>query len=177
MLCVIINSVIHEGGVYMYQSIAGFLNVWQMESSLTQRLMNQLTDESLKQEIAPGYWSLGETAWHIVVAGGLIAKQTGLDFDSPSYEATVPTSAKEIADGYQQMSQGLLEAVKKQWKDEDLLAESLVFGQSQANGITLAMLVSHEIHHRGQLSVLMHQAGVKVPGIYGASKDDKDAQK
>ncbi|MEH6943708.1 DinB family protein [Bacillus sp. JJ722] len=160
----------------MHQSIDGFFNVWQMESSLTQKLMDQLTDESLKQEIAPGYWSLGETAWHIVVVGGLIAKQTGLDFDSPAPQAAVPSSAKEIAEGYQQMSQGLLEAVKKQWKDEDLLAESLVFGQPQPNGATLSMLISHEIHHRGQMTVLMHQAGVKVPGIYGPSKDDKDAQ-
>ncbi|WP_042352571.1 DinB family protein [Bacillus massiliigorillae] len=161
----------------MYQTVEGFLNVWQMESSLTQKLMNQLTDESLKQEIAPGYWSLGETAWHIVVVGGLIAKQTGLDFNSPSPESPIPALAKEIAEGYQQMSQGILAAVKKQWKDGDLLAESAIFGQPQANGATLSMLVSHEIHHRGQMSVLMHQAGVKVPGIYGPSKDDKDERK
>lgn len=157
----------------MYQSVEVFLKVWQEEASLTQKLMNELTDDSLTQEIAPGYWSLGQTAWHIVIAGGLFAKQTGLEFDAPAPNTEVPTSAAAIAEGYKQVSEGIIEAVKKQWNDENLQAESIVFGHSMVNGITLAKMVAHEVHHRGQMSVLMHQAGVKVPSIYGASKDDQ----
>jgi uncharacterized damage-inducible protein DinB len=32
--------------------------------------------------------------------------------------------------------------------------------------------MSHEIHHRGQMTVLMRQAGLKVPGVYGPSREE-----
>jgi uncharacterized damage-inducible protein DinB len=30
----------------------------------------------------------------------------------------------------------------------------------------------HQCHHRGQMTVLMRQAGQKVPGIYGPAKEE-----
>jgi hypothetical protein len=37
----------------------------------------------------------------------------------------------------------------------------------------LLMMISDQIHHRGQLSVYVRMAGGKVPSIYGPSADDK----
>lgn len=36
----------------------------------------------------------------------------------------------------------------------------------------LRCLVFHQIHHRGELIVLMRQAGLRVPGLYGPAKED-----
>jgi len=33
----------------------------------------------------------------------------------------------------------------------------------------------HQAHHRGQMTVLMRQAGMKVPGVYGPSKEEWSA--
>jgi uncharacterized damage-inducible protein DinB len=33
-------------------------------------------------------------------------------------------------------------------------------------------MLENEIHHRGQMTVLMRQAGLKVPGVYGPAKED-----
>jgi uncharacterized damage-inducible protein DinB len=33
------------------------------------------------------------------------------------------------------------------------------------------VLISHQIHHRGQMTVLMRQAGLAVPSIYGPVKE------
>ena len=30
----------------------------------------------------------------------------------------------------------------------------------------------HQCHHRGQMSVLMRQAGIRVPGIYGPAREE-----
>jgi uncharacterized damage-inducible protein DinB len=38
--------------------------------------------------------------------------------------------------------------------------------------MALQALISHEIHHRGQMTVLMRQAGLKVPGIYGPAREE-----
>ena len=33
------------------------------------------------------------------------------------------------------------------------------------------VLVTHQTHHRGQMTVLMRQAGLKVPDVYGPAKE------
>jgi len=38
--------------------------------------------------------------------------------------------------------------------------------------VTLDLLIKHIIHHRGQMTVLMRQAGLNVPGVYGPSRDE-----
>jgi uncharacterized damage-inducible protein DinB len=34
------------------------------------------------------------------------------------------------------------------------------------------MIIKHIIHHRGQMTVLMRQAGLKVPGVYGPAREE-----
>lgn len=33
-------------------------------------------------------------------------------------------------------------------------------------------MIQHQIHHRGQMTILMRQAGLTVPGLYGPSKEE-----
>lgn len=62
--------------------------------------------------------------------------------------------------------------MKSQWNDDDLKVLNNVFGQELPNGVTLSLLNQHQIHHRGQITVLMRQAGLKVPGIYGPAREE-----
>jgi len=45
-------------------------------------------------------------------------------------------------------------------------------GQTIPNGSLLLFLLQHQSHHRGQMTVLMRQAGLPVPGIYGPAKEE-----
>jgi uncharacterized damage-inducible protein DinB len=47
-----------------------------------------------------------------------------------------------------------------------------MYGMDWNKGTTLHILVTHQTHHRGQFTVLMRQAGLKVPGVYGPSKEE-----
>jgi uncharacterized damage-inducible protein DinB len=47
-----------------------------------------------------------------------------------------------------------------------------MYGQMWVRGKTLGVLVTHQIHHRGQLTVLLRLAGLKVPGVYGPAKEE-----
>jgi uncharacterized damage-inducible protein DinB len=38
--------------------------------------------------------------------------------------------------------------------------------------VTLGALVGHQTHHRGQMTVLMRQAGLVVPGIFGPAREE-----
>lgn len=155
----------------MYLSIQSFITEYQNESNFTQKILRSLTDASLKQEIAPGFRTLGTLAWHLVPKGGILTP-TGLTFESPPEHTKAPDSSAEIANAYSNASAALMETVQSQWTDEKLQESVTMFGQQWKNGFTLGIFLKHEIHHRGQLTILMRQAGLPVIGIYGPSKEE-----
>ena len=58
------------------------------------------------------------------------------------------------------------------WTDADLDKVDDMFGERWTRRFTLLVLINHQIHHRGQMTVLMRQAGLRVPGMYGPAKED-----
>jgi uncharacterized damage-inducible protein DinB len=157
----------------MFRSIQGFIQAWEFEGSSTQKMLDVLTDESLKQAVKPNDRSLGGLAWHIVTALQSILVQTGLSFNGPSPDTPLPASAKEIASAYRKASHSLVEAIQTQWTDESLTKTCKMFGQFDwPIGLALTILINHQIHHRGQMTILMRQADLIVPGVYGPAKEE-----
>jgi uncharacterized damage-inducible protein DinB len=39
----------------------------------------------------------------------------------------------------------------------------------------LTSLVRHQVHHREQMTILMRQAGIVVPGVYGPAREETAA--
>jgi uncharacterized damage-inducible protein DinB len=159
-------------GDFMFRTIADFEKEWKEHSSATQKLFAALTDESLSQEVADHHRTLGRVAWHIVITIPEMMEKTGLKFEGISEHSPMPTTAAEIQRGYAQVSAHLLEEIKENWSDRDLRVEDDMYGQMWERGSTLCVLINHEIHHRGQMTVLMRQAGLPVPGIFGPSKEE-----
>ncbi|MBM7587280.1 putative damage-inducible protein DinB [Bacillus pakistanensis] len=156
----------------MFQSLNHFLKSWEYESGTTQNLLNNLTDESLKQEITSQNWNLGRIAWHTVASIHIITSNTNLRFEGQAEDWPVPNSAKIIADRYSQGSEAFVQALETQWSDQTLGKQINFLGRQMTNGSLLMFLLQHQSHHRGQMTVLMRQAGLSVPGIYGPSKEE-----
>ena len=157
----------------MFTSVDRFLQTWSHESAQTARVMAALTDESLSQRVAEGYRSLGELAWHVVASQKEIAGKTDLEYDAPLNRDPVPKRAAEMHSAYVDAAKSLAQAVGRQWTDDTLGVKDTLYGREWPRGFTLAVVLFHEIHHRGQMTVLMRQAGLKVPGVYGPSADDE----
>ncbi|WP_102275538.1 DinB family protein [Cytobacillus massiliigabonensis] len=156
----------------MFVTIDHFLKSWKYESEVTHKLLKNLTDESLKQEITSQNWNLGRIAWHTVSSIRMIASNTNLTFEAPTKDWPVPDSAQFIADSYQQASTTFIQSLMSQWSDKNLEECIDFLGQKIPNGSLLLFLIQHQNHHRGQMTVLMRQAGLSVPGIYGPSKEE-----
>lgn len=156
----------------MFVSIQDFIQSWKNHAEGTQRIMDTLTDQSLSQAVSPNDRTLGRIAWHITTSIHEMLSRTGLSFDAPEHEAPVPATAKAIADGYRQASKGLIQAIEAQWTDATLLETCDMYGEQWPKGLTLRILIQHEIHHRGQMTVLMRQAGLPVPGVFGPSREE-----
>jgi hypothetical protein len=41
-----------------------------------------------------------------------------------------------------------------------------MYEEKWKRGMTLAIIISHQIHHRAQLTVVMRLNGLKVPGVF-----------
>jgi uncharacterized damage-inducible protein DinB len=156
----------------MFLTINDFVSSWTHESTATQRVLNALTDVSLQQQIAPNHRKLGQLAWHITTTIHEMLSRTGLEFPEPAGGELAPDSVALIAAEYSRASQGLLQAIQSQWTDANLLQSTNMYGEDWLNGLTLQILISHEIHHRGQMTVVMRQAGLRVPDLYGPVRED-----
>jgi uncharacterized damage-inducible protein DinB len=80
-----------------------------------------------------------------------------------------------IIEEYKKQSQSLVKALNDNWTNDTLNVDFEMYGDTWNGGMVLQALVKHEIHHRAQMTVLMRQAGLSIPGMYGPSKDDWSA--
>jgi uncharacterized damage-inducible protein DinB len=157
----------------MYCTIKDFLDDWSYEHEATIKVFASLTDESLGQRVTPKGRSLGKLAWHIVISIGEMITRTGLVYTGPGEDAPQPATAAAIADAYRRAGYALAHQVGQVWKDADLLQKVEMYRNEQwEKRAVLAALVRHQVHHRAQMTVLMRQAGLAVPGCYGPSSEE-----
>ncbi len=159
----------------MYRKVGDFQGDWVYETEVTTKLFSNLTDESLNQKVVEGGRTLGFLAWHIVLTLGEMPKKVGLNIDCPPEDANVPRSAREIVETFEKAAKSVNQEVGKNWTDETLEIEDEMYGMNWPRGTTLSALINHQAHHRGQITVLMRQAGIPVVGVYGPAKEEWEA--
>lgn len=156
----------------MFRTLNDFYEGWKYESEATVKVFSYLTDQSLTQKVTEGGRSLGFIVWHITKTIGEMMSKTGLTFPDFNEEAQAPSQAAVITEEYERLSKLIIEQIKENWNDEMLNDELNMYGQPWKRSSVLDSLVAHQNHHRGQMTVLMRQAGLKVPGVYGPSKEE-----
>ncbi len=156
----------------MLRKIEDFQKDWAYEAESTGKILNALTDESLSQKVSAEGRNLGFLAWHLTQTLGEMLERVGLKVDAPGFDQECPTSASEIAAAYKKAASSVGDEVGKNWTDETLLQSDDMYGETWARGLTLFYLIAHQAHHRGQMTVLMRQAGLPVPGVYGPAKEE-----
>lgn len=155
----------------MYRKITDFLQDWKREAQSTEKMLSRLTDASLEQSVNPEGRSLGRLAWHITQTLTEMPLRAGL-LDADTLEHQPQPDTAGILAAYQQAAASLAEHVQARWKDEDLTDKVPMYGEEWKKGQVLSILIAHQTHHRGQMTVLMRQAGLTVPGVFGPSKEE-----
>ena len=156
----------------MIQSIAAFTAAWSYEHEATLKIFRALTDASLAQRVTADGRSLGFLAWHIVQTLGEMPQHAALPVEVPGEDAPMPASAGTIAEEFDKAAQSVAKVVAATWSDASLGDDISMYGQTWKKGDVLSSLILHQAHHRGQMTVLMRQAGLTVPGIYGPAKEE-----
>lgn len=156
----------------VFTSLAAFYTAWGYESSSTQKVFDVLTDASLAQRVHDGGRTLGRLAWHIAQTIPEMMGKSGLHVTGLNEHDPAPSSAAEIASAYTAASESLVEQLKANWTDASLMQKDMMYGEEWLRGVTLSILINHQTHHRGQMTVLMRQAGLTVPGVYGPAMEE-----
>jgi uncharacterized damage-inducible protein DinB len=156
----------------MFYKLSDFQKEWAVETEATIKLFKVLTDKSLEQKVNEEGRTLGRLAWHLVCALSKTELQAGLPVKSVPDEAALPFTAKEILDQYEISSKEVIENIIKYWTDDSLEEEIPMFRDKWRKGTVLTILIKHQTHHRAQMTILMRQAGLIVPGIYGPSREE-----
>ena len=156
----------------MFRKVEDFVTEWQQEADSTLKIFRALTDESLGQRVSPEGRSIGRLAWHLTQTLPEMLNRTGLEVTGPGEQEPVPAAAAAIVAAYEASANALREQIRSQWQDDTLLESRDMYGEQWVNGVTLEILIRHQVHHRGQITVLMRQAGLKVPGIMGPAREE-----
>ena len=156
----------------MFSSIQHFTGVWDSETTATISCLEKLTDESLTKDLVHDYRSIHRLVNHIIDCANGIPHEAGLPVTG--YEKKQYHTVTEMIAAYQKAADSVKQAVLL-CTDNTLQEESIMYGETWKKGFSLWVTVVHQIHHRGQLTVLMRLAGLKVPGIYGPSKEEWEA--
>jgi len=154
----------------MFTKVDDFVTEWTVEAERTACVLEALKDAALGQQVAEGRRTLGQIAWHLVRSLHYMTT-LGLIFEAPSGGDEAPASAAFIASEYRRISEDMLRAVRTQWNDDVLHESVTVGGEDWLNGDSLRFTIMHQAHHRGQMTVLMRQAGLRLPDVYGPTYD------
>ncbi|MRH44448.1 damage-inducible protein DinB [Aquibacillus halophilus] len=156
----------------MYRKVTDFITDWANASKGTTQVFESMTDETLDQVIVEGHNSLGWLGWHLATVPAFYAELVGLNLKPSSESKEVPKDASTILHTYKKVSEELLQEAEQYLTDKQMIEEVDFFGRLTPRGVLLRQLIDHQTHHRGQMTVLLRQAGLTVPGIMGPTQEN-----
>ena len=160
----------------MHRKPEDFLEAWQRSSAGTLAVLKAMTDDKMGVSIVEGHSSLGWLAWHLVGAAGSFGRVAGLNIPTVERGSSVPSTVAEIVERYEAVIEAYNQAAKT--LTEEKLAEEIDgFMGKTPRGKFLSLMIEHQAHHRGQMTVLLRQSGLPVPGVMGPTKEMLAAKK
>jgi uncharacterized damage-inducible protein DinB len=157
-----------------------FLSAWDREAENTVKLLRALPAAQYDFRPDSGGRSLGELAWHLAesdayISYGIERGEFKLDVKPPNIER--PRTVEALAPGYDRIHREAVARIRK-LKPEDLERTLAFFvGNMSIRDLLWGAILSHGIHHRGQLSLMCRLAGGKAPGMYGPNREEMAAMR
>ena len=158
----------------MFRRVEDFKDIWKAEVAKTAAVFKAIPDPALGQAVTEGHRDLRRMAWHIVESAVEMPVHAGIGIpEFPLVDGSIgapPQTMEAILAAYARISEALLDRIGS-WNNAELGRSFDCYGEKWSGGFLLWVLVTHQVHHRGQMTVLMRQAGLTVPDTYGPAKE------
>lgn len=152
-----------------------FLQAFDHESKNTRRMIEALPKDKYDFRPDPHGRSLGELAWHLAEIEAYLTEgveRGAVDFSRKPQNTERPREVAALATGYQRVHDDAVARVKK-LQAADLDREiGFPMGAMQTRLLLWSALLNHQIHHRGQLTLMCRLAGGTCPGLYGPNREE-----
>jgi uncharacterized damage-inducible protein DinB len=154
-----------------------FVRIWEREFRTTLKVFRAFPANSLDAKPHERSRSVRDLAWQCAIDEGVIGKilDGANDLRNVPLSPPIPETMEEITLKFEKRHREAAEKMKRLAADE--FAKNVTvhmrggaFELNQAEAIWGNLL--DQIHHRGQLTIYLRQAGGKVPSIYGPSGDE-----
>ena len=156
----------------MYRKTQDFISDYKLESENTNKVFSRIEQNKKAKRVNDKVRSPERLAWHITQTLSEMMMRTGLAEKDDLENLPIPENFDDIIRIYNEHVSALLESVKSQWHDDELEDQMDFFGEKWSKGYLLRSIITHEIHHRAQLTVVMRLLDMPVPGVYGPSKEE-----
>jgi uncharacterized damage-inducible protein DinB len=153
-----------------------FLDAFGREHSTTLKVIRALPSDQGAFQPHPRSQSAKTLIWTFTVEQGLTVNALKGTLKMPPTFPPVPETLAEAITSFERAAAETIDIVRRT-PDARFHASSPFFtGPGKIGDVPnldlLWMMLSDQIHHRGQLSVYVRMAGGKVPSIYGPSADE-----
>ncbi len=155
-----------------------FLDAFEREYATTMRVLRAYPTGKLDLRPHPKCKNARELAWAFVSEMGMCEKAltTGFDWSKPPAGMPAPQSFEAILGALEQGHKRAAELVRG-LRDDQLPDTVKFFIAPKTIGDVpkiqfLWLLLSDQIHHRGQFSIYLRMADGKLPSIYGPTADE-----
>ena len=153
-----------------------FLRIWEREAKTTARVIRAFPPESLGFKPHERSRSVRDLAWQCVIDERVIDKilDGANDLRNAPPSPPPPQNMEEIAAVYEEAHRSAAGKLRR----PETLFDKTVTVTTRGGSIELEQAETiwwnllDQIHHRGQLTIYLRQAGGKVPSIYGPSADE-----
>jgi uncharacterized damage-inducible protein DinB len=160
-------------------TLDGLLPQFDREMSTTRKVLERVPDEHFGWKPHAKSYSLGELASHIAGLPAWATETLGSSmYDIGDGRSTVPASSRsELLSTFDANASAARQALSSS-SDAGLKAVwtlkrhgTPIFSMPK-DAVLRSFVLSHLIHHRGQLSVYLRLLDLPVPSIYGPSADE-----
>ncbi|MFQ6112506.1 MAG: DinB family protein [bacterium] len=159
--------------------IAPILAELEQEAKTTRKMLELLPEDKLKWKPHEKSMTLGRLAAHIAEIPSWVdafVQQDELVLGAVEYEPPMATSVSETLETFDKNLAYALEKLKPLSDDQlsanwRLKKEEEVIHEMPRLAVVRTWLLSHIIHHRGQLSVYLRLNDVPLPQVYGPTAD------
>ena len=155
-------------------SVGPFLDYWEKVRGRTRRLVDLVPAERLEWTWQAGKFTLGDIVRHLAGIERYMYAE-----NARRRPSRYPGHGRELADGleavraYFERCHAETVEILRGLSDADL-GEKCVTPGGAALGVGkwLRLMVEHEVHHRGQLTMALGILGVPTPPIYGLTSEE-----
>lgn len=158
----------------MYSNVADFIAQYTFEAAATEKLIAATSNEQFAFEPHAKVRSTGRVAWHIIHSLGGLAAELNIGITQIDNDKK-PTTKEEAVAMYKQASQELLAKVQESITNDMLGNEVNLYGMKLTIGGLLYLILRHEIHHRGELMIVMRWVGDTPVGVVGPTEEEMQA--